>query len=53
MDSEAKRNWKGAVLSDELKSLIDGLLKFDPEQRLGFNGWSEVKKHKFFNEFDW
>ncbi len=30
LDSEAKRNWKGAILSDELKNLIDGLLKFDP-----------------------
>lgn len=53
MDSQANRNWKGAVLSDELKSLIDGLLKFNPESRLGFNGWDEVKKHAFFKDFDW
>lgn len=40
-------------MSDDLKSLIDGLLKFNPETRLGYNGWDEVKKHSFFRDFDW
>ena len=30
LDAEANRNWKGALLSDDLKSLINGLLKFNP-----------------------
>jgi hypothetical protein len=39
IDAESNRNWKGANLSPELKDIINGLLKYNPEDRLGHKGW--------------
>ncbi|KRX00024.1 Protein kinase-like domain [Pseudocohnilembus persalinus] len=39
--------------SSEARSIIGGLLKKDPEQRLGSKGAQEVKNHPFFKEIDW
>ena len=39
--------------SPELVSLISGLLQFTPETRLGYNGASEIKKHRWFQSIDW
>lgn len=33
--------------------MINSLLKFNEKKRLGAKGWAEVKKHAFFNNFDW
>jgi serine/threonine protein kinase len=51
---ESERKWNNH-LSPELKDLINKLLKFDPSERLGANGWDEIKNHSFFTsaEFDW
>jgi beta-adrenergic-receptor kinase len=38
--------------SDLGKSLCQDLLLRDPEARLGYLGWKEVKKHAFFEGFD-
>ena len=42
-------------MSEELKDLINGLLRRDPSKRLGAKGWNEVKEHSFFKKanFDW
>jgi serine/threonine protein kinase len=41
-------------LSDNAKSLLNGLFKIKPEERLGFKGGAEViKKHKFFSGINW
>lgn len=36
-------------LSENARSLLNGLFKIRPEERLGFKGGAaEIKKHKFF-----
>lgn len=40
-------------MSFEAQDLIDRLLVHDPSQRLGANGASEVKEHRFFKGVDW
>jgi serine/threonine protein kinase len=41
-------------LSTSVIKLLQGLLCKDPERRLGAqHGFSEVKKHEFFNGVDW
>lgn len=39
--------------SDELKSLIRGLLNQDPSKRLGANGIVEIMEHPWFADVDW
>ena len=39
--------------SDEIKSLLTGLLCNDPLYRLGAKGHQEIKNHSFFNNIDW
>ena len=38
--AENKRVWKNPNLSNELKSFINDLLKFDPKKRLGAKSWN-------------
>lgn len=52
-DAEINRDWKKSNLSPELQNLINGLLKFEPQERLGVKSWDEIKTHKFFDGFDW
>lgn len=42
-------------LSSEALSLVEGLLRKDPERRLGsgLEGTNEVKRHRWFAEVDW
>lgn len=41
-------------LSENAKSLLNGLFKIRPEERLGYKGGaSEIKKHKFFSGINW
>lgn len=40
-------------LSDDAKSLLNGLFKIKPEERLGFNGPEAIKRHKFFSGINW
>lgn len=40
-------------ISDNAKSLLEGLLTRDPEKRLGSNGGTEVKHHPWFGDIDW
>jgi serine/threonine protein kinase len=41
-------------LSDEAKSLLNGLFKIKPEDRLGYKGGAaDIKKHKFFSGINW
>ncbi|XP_068661620.1 probable serine/threonine protein kinase IREH1 [Aristolochia californica] len=40
-------------MSPETYDLIDKLLMEDPSQRLGANGASEVKQHRFFKDISW
>lgn len=40
-------------ISDNAKSLLEGLLTRDPEKRLGSNGGAEVKNHVWFADIDW
>lgn len=40
-------------ISDEAKSLLRGLFKIRPEDRLGFKeGAAQIKKHNFFSDID-
>ena len=39
LEGECNRNWRNSNLSAPLKDLINSLLKFDPNQRLGTKGW--------------
>ena len=41
------------VFSDEATSLLVGLLKRNPKERLGTNGVEEIKSHIFFDGMDW
>ena len=38
---------------EELRDLILKLLKWNPEQRLGYSGFKEIKSHPFFALIDW
>jgi len=42
-----------SYISDNAKSLLEGLLTRDPEKRLGSNGGKEVKEHVWFSDIDW
>jgi hypothetical protein len=42
------------ILGKAAKDLLEGLLRLNPEERLGFKrGIIEVKEHEFFNDIDW
>ena len=41
-----------SIMSNELQSLIKGLLKKTPQERLGFTGAEEIKSHEFFKGFN-
>ena len=41
------------TFSDEATSLLIGLLKRNPKDRLGKNGIEEIKQHIFFDGMDW
>lgn len=36
-----------------LREFIKGLIEFDPKKRLGANGASEIRQHKYFEVVDW
>lgn len=40
-------------ISLEAQDLLKRMLKKDPEERLGYNDVSVLKKHMFFAEIDW
>jgi len=40
-------------ISENAKSLLEGLLTRDPEKRLGSNGGQDIKVHPWFAEIDW
>jgi len=42
-----------SYISDNAKSLLEGLLTRDPEKRLGANGGAEVRNHIWFSDIDW
>lgn len=42
-----------SCVSDECKDLIDKLLKKNPKERIGLNGISEIKDHKWFDDIEW
>ena len=52
---EDGKEWHNNKVSDNLKDLVHGLLKIDPNNRLGARGWKYVKEHAFFKVqgFDW
>ena len=37
--NETKRNWRNSSLSEELKDFINSILRYDPKERLGYNGF--------------
>ena len=37
----------------KLRNLLEGLFQKKPENRLGSNGASEIKKHPWFENVDW
>jgi serine/threonine protein kinase len=40
-------------MGPELKDLINQLLKFNPDERLGAAGYDQIKSHPFFKDTDW
>jgi serum/glucocorticoid-regulated kinase 2 len=42
-----------SLFSPDFLSLVNGLMKIDPTERLGSYGIDEIKNHKFFNGFEW
>jgi len=40
-------------ISEEAKSLLEGLLTRDPAERLGTKGGDEVKAHPWFSDLEW
>ncbi|KAJ6237716.1 non-specific serine/threonine protein kinase [Anaeramoeba flamelloides] len=40
-------------LSEEAIDIISRFLQKNPDKRLGSQGFSEIKKHKFFKKIDW
>ena len=53
--AEKERTWDNEGTSQELRSLTNELLKFEPMIRLGHKNWEEIKTHQFFSRvnFDW
>ncbi|XP_024366060.1 3-phosphoinositide-dependent protein kinase 1 isoform X2 [Physcomitrium patens] len=39
--------------SPEAKDLVDSLLNLKPNERLGVQGYDDIKNHPFFKGFDW
>lgn len=39
--------------SGKAYEFIKGLLKVDPQERLGYNDFAEIKEHAFFEDIDW
>ena len=52
---ETKRNWRNPSISNELKDFINSILKYEAKERLGYNGFEEMKNHAFFSSvnFNW
>lgn len=53
-DEEIKK--KNVDISEGCMQMLEGLLKCDPESRIGFNGISQVRSHKWVSErpdFSW
>lgn len=48
-----ERQFKGEGTSEELNNLVNGLLILDPDERLGSRGVDAIKRHPFFEGFDW
>lgn len=44
---------KFVPLSSPVKDLILSLLKTDKSQRIGFNSLDDIRKHPWFDNFDW
>jgi len=42
-----------AYFSEEAKNLIGSFMQIDPAMRLGAEGFSDIKNHKFFCNLDW
>lgn len=51
--AEQKRDWKNQKVSPEAKNLINSFLRVKPDERLGMNGFQEIKNHPFFSGLDW
>ena len=53
-DITTKKPTIPAVLSGDIKHLLEGLLEINPEKRIGMtHGIKEIKEHPFFNDVDW
>lgn len=48
-----EREFQGVGISSELADLVNQLLLFKPDERLGTKGMSGIKTHPFFSEFRW
>ncbi|KAJ3333239.1 hypothetical protein HDU76_010245 [Blyttiomyces sp. JEL0837] len=50
-----KKNFKfpAGIVTQPAQNLIRGLLKHEPEQRLGFSNDNNIKNHVFFKGLDW
>ena len=53
MGNEVMINQDNNKLSDDAKDFINQLIKLNPEERLGYNGFKEIIMHKWFLLFDW
>ena len=53
MENEVMINNDNNKWSDDAKDFINQLIKINPEERLGYNGFKEVMMHKWFLLFDW
>ncbi|KAE9026074.1 hypothetical protein PR003_g11461 [Phytophthora rubi] len=51
--ANSPQDYPEAPLSDELQSLVSGLLKISPRERLGRSGAAEVMHHAWFQDIDW
>ncbi len=40
-------------VNDNAEDKITRLLKVEPEQRLGYYDFGQIKNHSFFNKIDW
>ena len=50
---EGKYLKNSSKVSEELKDLINNLLKVKADERLGYNNFNEIKSHPFFKSMDW